>query len=179
MKALDSGNTLPSNAKVKNGRLRCSDNAARCHLLHLGWRAPDFALLDNNGSTFALSDFRDRRNVLLFFHEGMSVRDSVAAVCGTDAELGRFLSADAAVLQIGPLVPTRRASREAQDRVPVVQLFDEGGRVAAAYGCKHSGEGVLTTVYGVDRTGIIRFAHCGRIADYEVLLAFRAAVESA
>jgi len=49
-------------------------------------------------------------------------------------------------------------------------LVDEGGKITAKYGArKTAAGGVARTVYIVDKSGIIRYAHQGMPSDAELL----------
>src|SRR6185312_4989724 len=93
----------------------------------VGDRAPDFALPNAAGEMVRLSDFRGKRDVVLYFYpkdntpgctaEACSFRDNYDAISGLDAE----------VLGISSDSQASHEGFAAQYRLPFPLLSDEGG----------------------------------------------------
>ena len=123
----------------------------------VGDHAPDFALPNAAGETVRLSDFRGKRDVVLYFYpkdntpgctaEACSFRDNYDAISGMDAE----------VLGISSDSEESHQGFAAQYRLPFPLLSDAGGAVRKRYGVP-STLGLLPgrVTYVIDKQGVIR-----------------------
>jgi thioredoxin-dependent peroxiredoxin len=123
----------------------------------VGDRAPDFALPNTAGEIVRLSDFRGKRDVVLYFYpkdntsgctaEACSFRDNYDAISGMDAE----------VLGISSDSQASHQGFAAQYRLPFPLLSDEGGAVRKRYGVPAT-LGLLPgrVTYVIDKQGVIR-----------------------
>jgi peroxiredoxin (alkyl hydroperoxide reductase subunit C) len=132
-------------------------------MLAVGTPAPDFTLRDQNQQPVSLSDFRDRRNVLLVFFPL-----AFTGVCQGELDeirdhLPDYENDDVATLAIsvGP-PPTHKVwAIESGFTFPVLSDFWPHGEVARAYGVFNEETGFANRgTFVVDRSGIIRFAEC-------------------
>src|SRR5438876_12249762 len=126
-------------------------------MLKPGDKAPDFALLDQNGQTVRLKDFRGRR-VLAYFYPKADTPG-----CTTQARELRDASpriGDTAVLGISPDPPKRQAKFDEKYGLGFPLLADEDHAVAEAYDVwgekKNYGRtymGIIRSAFLVDEKG--------------------------
>ena len=133
-----------------------SDEQARAKR-RVGDLAPDFALPNAAGEIVRLSDFRGKRDVVLYFYpkdntsgctaEACSFRDNYDAISGLDAE----------VLGISSDSQASHEGFAAQYHLPFPLLSDEGGVVRKRYGVPAT-LGLLPgrVTYVIDKQGVIR-----------------------
>jgi peroxiredoxin len=90
-----------------------------------------FELPASDGRTVRLWDYRQRRNLVLFFHHGAGC----LRCRGELSRFGRYYAAyrerDAEILAIGPDEPARAAQLAAALKLPFPLLSDSSGAVAA------------------------------------------------
>ena len=128
-----------------------------------GSPAPGFSLEDNNGAEVSLSDFKGKKNVLVYFYPKAMTPGCTLQAQGlrdTAAELDRH---DVVVLGISPDPVKRLAKFVERDALNFQLLSDEDHAVADAYGAwgpkKFMGkefDGILRTSYLVDKEGNLR-----------------------
>lgn len=100
----------------------------------VGSIAPDFRLTDTTGNSFALSDYRGKSNVLLFFNEGLACAPCLQQMQSMDQLNQQFTSLNVAMASITADDPSSlsnwaRASGPTYGRV----MTDRSLQVARAY----------------------------------------------
>jgi thioredoxin-dependent peroxiredoxin len=118
--------------------------------IEVGDRAPDFTLLDQDGSPVSLGDFASRHLVVYFYPKAMTPGCTTQA-CDLRDRHERFTAAGYAIVGISPDPVSRLAKFREQHELPFAMLSDPDHVVAAAYGAW----GVKKN-YGREYTGIIR-----------------------
>jgi peroxiredoxin len=129
--------------------------------IEVGAQAPDFVLKDQNNQEVRLSDFRNKKNVLLVFYplaftgtcqgELQRLRDDIADFQNDDAQV-LTISVDSAYSH------KIWAERESFD-FPLLADFWPHGEVAHAYGVFNAERGFANRgTFVIDRAGIVRFA---------------------
>jgi peroxiredoxin len=129
--------------------------------IEVGVEAPDFVLKDQNNQEVRLSNFRDKRNVLLVFYplaftgtcqgELQRVRDDIADFQNDKAQV-LTVSVDSAYSH------KIWADREKFD-FPLLADFWPHGEVAPAYGVFNAEKGFANRgTFVLDQAGIVRFA---------------------
>ena len=129
--------------------------------IEVGAQAPDFVLKDQNNQEIRLSDFRDKKNVLLVFYplaftgtcqgELQRLRDDIADF-QNDAAQVLTISVDSAYAH------KVWAERENFD-FPLLADFWPHGEVAQTYGVFNFERGCANRgTFIIDRAGMIRFA---------------------
>jgi peroxiredoxin Q/BCP len=115
-----------------------------------GQKAPDFSLLDQDGRTVKLSDFRGRRVLLYFYPEADTPGCTTQSCAVRDArqEL-RTLNVD--VLGLSPDAPEKQKRFDVKYSLGFPLLADIDHRIAEAYGTWGD-----KTSYGKTYKGIIR-----------------------
>lgn len=125
--------------------------------VHIGDRAPDFELEAAPGERIRLSDFRGRKNVVLFFYPKDETAGCTVEACRFRDSHAEFLATGAEVLGVS------RDSLDSHDRfksrhnLPYRLLSDPRGEVAARYGLsKALGLFPGRVTFVIDAEGIIR-----------------------
>ena len=132
-------------------------------MLDAGAQAPDFTLKDQNGRPVTLSDYRDRKNVLLVFFplaftgicqgELDKIRDHLPTYQNDDTET--------LTVSVGPPPTHKIWATESGFLFPVLSDFWPHGAVAQSYGVFNSDAGIANRgTFVIDRSGVIRFAEC-------------------
>ena len=139
----------------------------------VGAQAPDFLLKDQNNQEVRLSDFRDRKNVLLVFYPLAFTGTCQGELRQLRDNLGDFMSDSIQVLTVS--VDSVFAHKVWADRegyeFPLLADFWPHGAVAQAYGVFNPERGYANRgTFVIDRSGIIRFAEMngtGQARDHE------------
>jgi peroxiredoxin Q/BCP len=136
--------------------------------LRVGTEAPDFTLLDQDGSPHTLSKLRGSNVVLIFYpaDETTTCRKQLAEFRDR-APL--TASKDTLVFGLNPQSAESHSKFRQNQRLTFPLLVDTGKRVASSYNC--GGPLIRRTVYLVGKSGLIRFAQRGKPVPEEVLQA--------
>jgi thioredoxin-dependent peroxiredoxin len=118
--------------------------------LNEGDPAPDFALLDQDGKTVRLSDFRGRK-LLVYFYPEADTPGCTKQSCSIRDHRQDLSGLDAAVVGISPDQPDKQAAFDSKYSLGFPLLSDPEHSVAEAWGTW--GE---RTAYGKTTVGIIR-----------------------
>ena len=129
--------------------------------IEVGAQAPDFVLKDQNNQEIRLSDFRDKKNVLLVFYPLAFTGTCQGELSRMRDDIGAFQNAAVQVLAISVDSTYSHkvwAEREGFD-FPLLADFWPHGEVAHAYGVFNTDRGFANRgTFVIDRTGIVRFA---------------------
>jgi peroxiredoxin Q/BCP len=120
------------------------------HKLAPGDKAPDFTLLDADGTPVSLSSLRGRR-VIVYFYPAAMTPGCTTQACDFRDNLNSLAAAGVSVLGISPDTPAKLAKFRDRDQLTFPLLSDPGHEVEEAYGAY--GEKVL---YGKRTVGVIR-----------------------
>lgn len=146
-------------------------------LLEPGSEAPDFSLLDQDGATVSLADFRGSKIVLFFYPAAMTPGCTTEA-CDFRDSLASLQGAGYEVVGISRDEPAKLKEFAERDALSYPLLSDPDRAVHVAYGVwgekMNYGkviEGVIRSTFVVDETGRIALAkynvkatgHVGRI----------------
>jgi mycoredoxin-dependent peroxiredoxin len=127
----------------------------------VGDQAPDFVLKDQNNQEVRLSDFRDRRNVLVVFYPLAFTGTCQGELCQLRDNLNDFVNDKVQVLTVSvdsPFTHKVWADREGY-QFPLLADFWPHGAVAQAYGVFDDERGIANRgTFLVDRAGVVRFA---------------------
>ena len=130
-------------------------------MLNVGDKAPDFTLLDQDGNTVSLADFRGKK-VLLWFYPKASTPGCTAEGCNIRDHHERFQSANVQVLGMSKDSVKRQKNFATKQEFPYPLLSDESGATVEAYGAwgpkKFMGrefDGILRISYVIDESGNI------------------------
>ncbi len=130
-------------------------------MLKAGDKAPQFTLMDQNGSTTSLSDFKGKR-VLVWFYPKASTPGCTAQGCNLRDNHAAFTDEDVEIIGISMDSVKRQSNFAAKQKFPFRLLADESGEVTksfGAYGPKkfmgRSYEGILRSSFLIDGDGVI------------------------
>ena len=126
----------------------------------VGQSAPDFSLQNQRGETVALSDFRGKKNVVVYFYPKAMTPGCTVQACGIRDTKAELEALDTVVVGISPDPYPRLARFEEKQELNFDLLSDEDHAVTESYGCwglkKFMGRefmGVLRTTFIVDKNG--------------------------
>ncbi len=132
-------------------------------LPNVGDPAPEFSLQNQRGETVQLSDFRDSKNVVLYFYPKAMTPGCTVQACGIRDSRDEFAELDTVVLGVSPDAYPRLARFEEKQELNFDLLSDEDHAVTEAYGCwglkKFMGRefmGVLRTTFIIGKDGKVR-----------------------
>lgn len=117
---------------------------------NIGEPAPDFELLNQDGQTVRLSDFRGKR-VILFAYPKAATSGCTTQACGFRDEFPRISEANTVVLGISPDEPEAQKRWKEAENLPYDLLCDPEHKVLEAWGAW--GE---KSMYGKKYFGVIR-----------------------
>lgn len=136
----------------------------------IGDLAPDFAATTHEGKPVRLSDFRDKRNVVLVFYPGDSTPVCTSQLCAFRDSWEALQHADAALFGINPFGAESHARFVNQHQFPFPLIVDKGSEIAKAYGRSALfGMLIKRAVYVIDKTGRIAYAQSGNPPPSEIL----------
>lgn len=131
-------------------------------LPEVGTAAPAFSLQNQRGETVQLSDFKGKKNVVLYFYPKAMTPGCTVQACGIRDTKGDFEKLDTVVLGVSPDPYPRLARFEEKQDLNFDLLSDEDHAVTDAYGCwgmkKFMGRefmGVHRTTFVIDKEGKI------------------------
>ena len=135
--------------------------------LRVGTEAPDFRLLNDQGTAVRLSDYRYKQNVVLVFYPRDNTSLCTKQLCAFRESWSVATAKDTAVFGVNPGSVESHMDFRAKFHLPYPLLMDPGQRVAKLF-ASH-GLMVKRTVYLVGKSGKIRFARRGAPSPSEVL----------
>jgi peroxiredoxin Q/BCP len=123
----------------------------------LGDQAPDFTLPTQSGTEVTLSEFRDKKTVVLFFYPKDETAGCTAEVCSFRDNYEVFTEAGAEVIGISSDSVSSHERFAGRYALPFTLVSDEGGEVRKRYGVP-SKLGILPgrVTYVIDRSGVVR-----------------------
>lgn len=132
--------------------------------LESGTSAPDFALLDQEGTTLSLSDLRGQKTILYFYPAAMTPGCTTQA-CDFRDSISSLQGAGYRVVGISRDEPSKLAEFRERDGLTFTLLSDPDHSVHSAYGVwgekKNYGkvvEGVIRSTFVLDEDGTIAHA---------------------
>jgi peroxiredoxin Q/BCP len=124
-----------------------------------GDSAPAFSAVASDGSTTSSSDFKGKKNLVLFFY----VMDNTPG-CTREARAFRdaasgFENANTAIVGVSMDSAESHARFAANNELPFPLLADPDAKIASAYGVlKKNGKTAERATFLIDRKGIVRHA---------------------
>lgn len=129
--------------------------------LEAGASAPDFTLLDENGASVSLSDYRGRKVILYFYPEALTVACQKQA-CDFRDNLNSLKGAGYVVLGVSRDEPDKLAKAVATDGLNFTLLSDPDHAVHEQYGTWGEKNlygktvvGVIRSTFVIDEDGVI------------------------
>lgn len=121
-----------------------------------GQMLPDFSLPSSDGATIHLSDFRQRKDLVIVFLSG---KDSdLALLRGLAREYDLFVEQGAQVMAVARGDPARAVKIKRQLNLPYPLLIDAEGKVFDIYSPMDSRGETRLAIYVADRYGEIFYA---------------------
>lgn len=118
----------------------------------LGSIAPDFSLQNQLGELISLGDYRDKRNVLLYFYPKAMTPGCTIQACGLRDSKEELLELQTEVIAISPDKPERLAKFQSKESLNFAMLSDEDHVIAEKYGAWG-----LKKFMGKEYMGILRY----------------------
>ncbi len=143
----------------------------RKEIVPVGADAPDFSVRASDGGAVSLNQFRGRKNVVLIFYPGDNTPVCTAQLCSFRDSWQGLEAADCVVFGVNPAGEAKHAGFAQKHALPFPLLIDNGGQMAAQYGCRAIFGIIRRTVYVIDKAGKIAYAKRGNPAPSEILQA--------
>jgi thioredoxin-dependent peroxiredoxin len=132
--------------------------------LEVGAEAPAFSLLDADGKTVKLSDYKGRK-VIVYFYPAASTSGCTKEACDFRDNLGELKDAGLDVVGISPDKPAKLAKFRDEQHLTFPLLSDPDRGVLTAWGAfgektmyGRTVQGVIRSTFVVDGTGRIEVA---------------------
>jgi len=129
----------------------------------IGNLAPAFSLLDQAGNKVSLKDFRDEKNVILYFYPKAMTPGCTVQACGLRDAQKTLAKLDTVALGVSPDSVARLKKFEDRDKLNFTLLSDEDHAVAEKYGVwglkKFMGRefmGILRTTFIIGKDGRLK-----------------------
>ena len=129
----------------------------------VGNLAPTFSLNDQDGNKVSLKDFREEKNVVVYFYPKAMTPGCTVQACGLRDSAAGLKERDTVVLGISPDASKRLAKFVERDGLNFTLLSDEDHAVADKYGAwgpkKFMGrefDGILRTTFIVGKDGRLK-----------------------
>jgi len=126
----------------------------------LGNKAPAFSLKNQDGESVKLSDFKGKKNVVVYFYPKAMTPGCTNQACGIRDEVDEFASLDTVVLGLSPDPVSRLQKFREKHGLNFDLLSDEDHAIADKYGVwglkKFMGKeymGILRTTFLIDKEG--------------------------
>jgi thioredoxin-dependent peroxiredoxin len=128
-------------------------------VLKVGDQAPPFDVKSSDGRELKLTDFRGKRNVVLYFYPRDFTRVCTAQVCGFRDMYDELVGKDTEVIGVSLDSGSSHTKFAEQYKVPFPLVADEDKSLAKAYGVIGALRGLLGLVkrvtYIIDKQGKI------------------------
>ncbi|MFT6275370.1 MAG: peroxiredoxin Q/BCP [Halioglobus sp.] len=129
----------------------------------VGNMAPVFTLLDEQGEKVSLKQYRDEKNVVLYFYPKAMTPGCTVQACGIRDSKRAFSKADTVVLGVSPDAVVRLGRFIEKQDLNFTLLSDEDHAITEKYGCwdlkKFMGRefmGVLRTTFIIGKDGRVK-----------------------
>lgn len=124
--------------------------------LKIGDIAPDFTLVSQSGKKISLKDFREKKNIVLYFYPKDYTTGCTAEACAFRDSYEVFKQEGAEVIGISSDTKESHTSFASDYKLPFTLLSDDTGEVRKLYGVPKT-LGLLPgrVTYVIDQKGII------------------------
>ncbi|MFH1621270.1 MAG: peroxiredoxin [Patescibacteria group bacterium] len=134
--------------------------------------APNFTLKDEKGNLISLSDFLNKKKIILFFYQGDMTPACTMQLCAVRDDWNKFINADTTVLAINQGNAESHKKFKAQYNFPFPLLVDPDLKTGESYNAlaEHNGVKFLKRlVVAIDKTGKIKYLRHGMPENNEIL----------
>ena len=121
----------------------------------VGKPAPEFTSLASNGQKVSLKNFKDKKNVVLYFYPKDDTPGCTVEACGFRDTIKSIENEDAVILGVSPDGPGAHEKFIKKFNLPFLLLSDEDHRVAASYGVWVEKNMYGRKYMGIDRTTFV------------------------
>ena len=129
----------------------------------IGNLAPAFTLLDQDGDKVSLKDFRDKKNVVLYFYPRAMTPGCTVQACGLRDAKAELAALDTVALGISPDAVAKLKKFADRDQLNFKLLSDEDHAIADKYGAwgpkKFMGrefDGILRSTFLIGKDGKLK-----------------------
>ena len=131
--------------------------------VELNVQAPDFTLNDFNGKSVSLSDYKNKKNVMVVFNRGFFWPFCRAHMAQLRQDYEKFVRLDTEILVAGPENANAFRDYWAKEKLPFIGLPDPEHKVLKLYGqeVKIFKLGRMPAQVMIDKSGKVRFVHYG------------------
>ncbi len=130
--------------------------------IQAGANAPEFSLLDQDGNTVTLAQFKGKSAVLLYFYPKAMTPGCTTQACSLRDTQQEFADLNTQVLGVSPDPVTKLAKFVQRDQLNFTLLSDPDHKIAEAYGVwgekKFMGktfDGIHRISFLIDKNGVI------------------------
>ena len=120
-----------------------------------GDKAPEFSVRASNGQTVSLKDFKNQKNVVLYFYPKDDTPGCTVEACGFRDNIKPIEKEDTVVLGVSPDSVKSHEKFIAKFQLPFLLLADEDKKIAADYGVWVEKSMYGRKYMGVDRTTFV------------------------
>ena len=141
-------------------------------MLNINDSAPEFSMLDQNGNSHNLSDFRGKQFVVLIFYPGDMTPVCTQQLCEIRDDYHAFSDNNAVVFGVNPASDKSHKKFATKNNLPFPLLIDNKMQTASKYKCKGAFMN-QRTIYVIDKQGTIIYAKRGKPAVSEILASIK------
>ncbi len=125
-------------------------------LLNVGAVAPEFTAKATTGETISLADFRDKKNVVLYFYPEDDTPGCTVEACSFRDDIAHFTNADTVVLGVSldNVDSHRRFTEKFNLNFPL--LADTDKAICTAYGVEIRGNWPERVTYLIGKDGMVK-----------------------
>jgi peroxiredoxin Q/BCP len=135
-------------------------------MIQVGERAPEFSGVTGEGKPLALSDFRGKRPVVLYFYPKDNTRVCTKEACGFRDHAGEIAAAGGAVIGVSMDSPEAHQRFSANNSLGFPLVSDRDAKICQAYGVARLGGWLppKRVTFVIDRDGIVRRVITGELS---------------
>lgn len=122
----------------------------------IGDVAPDFALQDENGQVVHLTDYRNKKRVILFFFAGKQASDCADLCCAFKKCYKKYKEQDGEILAISPDSVNDNKALKEENKLPYPILSDPGNKVRKLWHVPIKDNKSCRTTYIIDKRGRVK-----------------------
>lgn len=149
--------------------------------IEVGTKAPDFTLKSQHGESVSLSDFRDKKNVVLLFYPFAFTGVCTGELCALRDELPAFVNDDVQLLAVSndsPFALRVFAEQEGLE-YPLLSDFWPHGDASRAFGVFDEEKGcAVRGTFIIDTEGVVRWSVVNGLPDARDLNEYVKALET-